>query len=113
MQSELNGEDEIQSESVSTDLTTTIEVQSQSELEEPQNPLEKATLGSMDTLNESASILLDIMKDSVNVNKEQRQDGVQKMDYSRAELAIQAANAIAKTIQTQVNIVKAVSDAGL
>ena len=113
MQSELNGEKEIQNEQDSTPSTTEIEVQSQSELDEQQSPLEKATLGSMDTLNESATILLDIMKDSVSGNKEQRDEGVQRIDYTRAELAISAANAIAKTIQTQVNIVKAVSDAGL
>ena len=113
MQNELSGAAGTQSELELTLSTTETEAQSQSESNELMNSFEGATLTAMDTLNSSASMLLDIMKDSVKGNEEQRADGVQRMEYSRAELAIQAANAISKTIQTQVNIVKAISDAGL
>lgn len=111
MTKELNGDDETLSDNERSLEILDTEVTTQEESEEQQSHLEEASLRSVDILNESAIMLLDIMKDSTkSLSDEAVKEGIQKIEYSRAELAINAANAISKTIQTQVNIVKAIKD---
>ena len=111
MQEELNGDDETLSDSERSLEILETEATDQEESDLPPSHLEKVSFLSMDILTESSSMLLNIMKDSTKgLSDDVVKDGIQKLDYSRAELAINAANAISKTIQTQVNFVKAIKD---
>ncbi len=112
MQEELNGVEIIENDSENLEETSEIELVEQDSSESSTKNYEQATLTAMDTLNASSSYLLNIMEDSLKPLNEEGpvKEGIQRLEYTRAELAISAANAISKTIQTQVNMVKALKD---
>lgn len=72
--------------------------------------LEKAALDSMRLLQKSGNKLMDLLEASVSDSEiKKSQEEIQKIEAHRIETAIQCANALATTIQTQVNMVKAMS----
>lgn len=78
--------------------------------DDSQKNLEKAGLDSMTLLSRSANKLMRIMDACVtDSDLDRANDGGARIDSHRGDQAIQCANAIAHTIQTQVNMVKAMT----
>lgn len=76
----------------------------------PQGTFEQAGLTSMRMLHKSANRLLKLMGECVtDSDLDRSKDGVHRVESHRIELAIQAANAIATTVQTQANLVKSMA----
>lgn len=78
--------------------------------EELPNSLETAGLDSMKLLQKSANKLMALLDAAVPDNDLDRgKDGGMKVEAHRLETAVSIANAIATTVQTQVNMVKAMA----
>jgi len=72
--------------------------------------LERESLDSMSLLNKSANKLMRLMDECVKEDDlEQSREGIKRVEGHKIESAISCANAIAMTIQTQVNLVKSLS----
>ena len=78
--------------------------------EDSQQALETASLNSMTLLSRSANKLLSIMETCVSdLDLKKVDEGVTGLDFSKKEQAIMCANALAQTVQTQINMVKALT----
>lgn len=73
--------------------------------------LESAAFQSMSLLNKSAERLMDLIDECVSSNDlAKSKEGTQRVESHRIESAINAANALAHTMQTGTNLVKAMTD---
>lgn len=69
--------------------------------------LRSETLGSMRLLSKSSNRLMNLMEESVSdVDLEKSKEGVQRVEPHKIRQAIDAANALAATVQVQANLIK-------
>lgn len=72
--------------------------------------LETVALDSMNLLKQSSNRLLNLMKESVSdLDLQRATDGDKRVEAHRIDTAIQSANALAQTVQVQVNMLKAIT----
>lgn len=79
--------------------------------DESREPLEMVALDSMKLLQKSGNKLMQLIDESVSAEDlEKSVDGAVRVAGHKIEIAIHAANTLAQTVQTQVNMVKAYTD---